>query len=167
MNPYVLAHRAAAHLGGKADGSLEVCYSLAELASMGEPEVKVFRVPNSDGFDETALEGLEHDLYPRQAKALTRMLAIENGDVLFPEEERAEVVLPGVGWCLSARAKKESRLRGGVLGDAIGSGKTVVSIALILAGAPKARANRNAAEGRSGATLIVVPPVRLGAFHVL
>lgn len=37
-------------------------------------------------------------------------------------------------------------------------GKTVVTIALILKGSKSARANRNIGEGRSGATLIVVPP---------
>ena len=37
-------------------------------------------------------------------------------------------------------------------------GKTVVTIALILVGAARARANRNVTEGRSSATLIVVPP---------
>ena len=44
------------------------------------------------------------------------------------------------------------------MGDAIGSGKTVVTIALILSGIEEARANRSMADGRSGATLIVVPP---------
>ena len=39
-----------------------------------------------------------------------------------------------------------------------GSGKTVVTIALILAGAAKARASRDIERGRSSATLIVVPP---------
>jgi N12 class adenine-specific DNA methylase len=42
--------------------------------------------------------------------------------------------------------------------DAIGSGKTVVTIALIMAGAPSARASRKIEMGRSSATLIVVPP---------
>jgi hypothetical protein len=37
-------------------------------------------------------------------------------------------------------------------------GKTVVTIALILKGSKSARGNRNIGEGRSGATLIVVPP---------
>ena len=48
------------------------------------------------------------------------MQAIESGSVAFSEEERAEIVLPGIGWCLIARAAKHSPLRGGVLGDAIG-----------------------------------------------
>lgn len=45
-----------------------------------------------------------------------------------------------------------------ISGDAIGSGKTVVTIALILAGKQKARSGRDAKAGRSSATLIVVPP---------
>mmetsp|Transcript_26349 Transcript_26349/g.39929 ORF Transcript_26349/g.39929 Transcript_26349/m.39929 type:complete len:680 (+) Transcript_26349:2845-4884(+) len=162
MTPAVAAHRAAAFLvhgrGNDDANTLEVDYCLSELSSMGEPDTKEFHVPNSDAYKETPVEGLELPLYPRQAKALTRMLAIESGDVLFSEEERSEHILPGIGWCLIARAAKKSPLRGGVLGDAIGSGKTVVTIALILAGMEKARANCNIDKRRSGATLIVVPP---------
>jgi SNF2 family DNA or RNA helicase len=63
-----------------------------------------------------------------------------------------------VGWCLIARARKRTPLKGGVLGDAIGSGKTVVTIALILSGIENARSNCNISEGVSSASLIVVPP---------
>ncbi len=89
---------------------------------MGEPDTKVFAVPNSDEYSPTNVPGLALPLYPRQAKALTRMLSIENGKVEFSEEERSEHVLPGIGWCMIGRASKKSALRGGVLGDAIGSG---------------------------------------------
>ena len=158
MNPYVAVHRAAAILGGKGTDSIDIEYSLSQLSSMGEPDTKDFKVPNSDDYNPTEIPELELPLYPRQAKALTRMLDIENGSVLFSEEERSEHILPGVGWCLIGKASKKSPLRGGVLGDAIGSGKTVVTIALILKGANAARANRDVKKGRSGATLIVVPP---------
>lgn len=158
MNPYVAGHRAAQQLGEKDRDSLEVDYCLAELSSMGEPDAKAFAVPNSDTYEGTHVEGLELPLYQRQAKALTRMLAIENGEVSFSEEERSEHVLPGIGWCMIGRAKRDSKLQGGVLGDAIGSGKTVVTIALILAGAEKAHSRRDVKTGRSSATLIVVPP---------
>lgn len=158
MNPCVAAHNAAARLGGEQTASMEVDYCLSELSSMGEPDTKEFRVPNSDAYDEVVVEGLQLPLYRRQAKALSRMLAIERGDVHFSEEERSEHILPGIGWCLISRAAKKSPLRGGVLGDAIGSGKTVISIALIMRGVASARENRDAAIGRSGATLVVVPP---------
>jgi hypothetical protein len=157
MNPYVLAHRAAAILGGEKTDIVEVDFAVEELSSMGEPLAKEFHVPNSDKFEISQCD-LKLPLYPRQAKALTRMMDIESGSIVFPEEERSEEVLPGVGWCLIARASKKSPLKGGVLGDAIGSGKTVVTIALILKGVERAHASRNTKEGRSSATLIVVPP---------
>lgn len=158
MNPNVVALRAAALLGGEGNGSIRVDYCLQELSSMGEPQTKPFNVPNSDAYNEANINGLLLPLYPRQAKALTRMLEIESGKVDFSEEELSESIIPGIGWCLIGKAKKESPLRGGVLGDAIGSGKTVVTIALILAGAAKARQNRDIKRGVSSATLIVVPP---------
>lgn len=164
MNPFVAGHQAAAHLvrgRGLDDAfakSIAVEYCLSELSRMGEPMTKEFHVPNSDGYKESIVGGMEFSLYPRQAKALTRMLAIEKGDVEFNEEERSEHILNGVGWCLIGRATKTSPLKGGVLGDAIGSGKTVVTIALILSGVTRARENRNIENGWSGATLIVVPP---------
>ena len=164
MNPVVAGHQAAAHLirgrglGDDYTKSVDVYYCLSELARMGEPLTKEFHVPNSDAYEETKVEGMALPLYPRQAKALTRMQAIEDGLVEFNEEERSEHILNGVGWCLIGRAAKTSPLKGGVLGDAIGSGKTVVTIALILSGIKTARENRSIPDGRSGATLIVVPP---------
>jgi len=169
MNPFVAAHQASAYLvrgRGLSDHyakTLDVEYCLSELSSMGEPNTEEFHVPSSDAYDEADAEklkslGLLLPLYPRQAKALTRMLSIERGEVEFLEEERSEHMLHGIGWTLIARAKKKVPLKGGVLGDAIGSGKTVVTIALILSGVERARKNRNPSEGKSGATLIVVPP---------
>ena len=164
MNPLVAGHHAAAHLvrGRSLDDnfirSVDVSYSLSELSRMGEPITKEFHVPNSDAFDETSVEGMELPLYPRQAKALTRMRDIEAGEVEFNEEERSEHILNGIGWCLIGKASKMTPLKGGVLGDAIGSGKTVVTIALILKGIEQARANRSVKDGKSAATLIVVPP---------
>ena len=164
MNPVVAGHQAAAHLirsrglGDDYIRSVCVYYCLSELSRMGEPLTKEFHVPNSDAYVETHIESLELPLYPRQAKALTRMQAIESGLVEFNEEEMSEHILNGVGWCLIGRAARKNPLHGGVLGDAIGSGKTAVTIALILSKILEARESRCVAEGKSGATLIVAPP---------
>ena len=83
-NPYVAAHRAAAQLGGEYTGSIDVDYCLAELSSMGEPDTKEFRVPNSEAYDETHVEGLELPLYKRQAKVRKsgRCQSVESNAVL-------------------------------------------------------------------------------------
>jgi hypothetical protein len=158
MNPSVAAYNAVARRGGEKSKGAAVEYCLAELSSMGEPGTKEFKVPNSDAYVETTVSGLTLPLYTRQSKALARMIAIERGEVLFAEEERSEHILPGVGWCLSAKATTSRPLKGGVLGDAIGSGKTVITIALILQGIQKARKDRDTCKGKSGASLVVVPP---------
>jgi hypothetical protein len=91
-----LAHRAANALGGEETEEVKIEWSLNELSSMGEPIARPFQVPNSDAHEPANVE-LLYPLYTRQAKALTRMLDIENGKVIFSEEERAEENLPGVG----------------------------------------------------------------------
>ena len=160
MNPQVPAHHAASALmhGRDVSDKIDIAFRLSELTSMAEADTEEFRVPNSNTYDETSVSNLIHPLYPRQAKALTRIINIEKGEVIYSEEERSEHVMPGIGWCLIARATRNTPLRGGVLADAIGSGKTVVTIALILADIEKARKTRCEEKGISGATLIVVPP---------
>jgi hypothetical protein len=160
MNPLIAGHLAANPIreGRDIQKDVEVSFRLSELSSMVAPDTEEFKVPNSNSYTETVVENLTYPLYSRQAKALTRMIDIEEGRVLFTEEERSEHVLPGVGWCLIGRACHKVGLRGGVLGDAIGSGKTVVTIALILADIKEARRSRSISKGHSGATLIAVPP---------
>ena len=87
-------------MGDDYASSVCVCYCLLELARMGEPLTKEFHVPNSDAYEDTQVNGMALPLYPRQAKALTRMQAIENGRVEFNEEEMREHILNVVGWCL-------------------------------------------------------------------
>jgi len=83
MNPSVAGHQAAAHLiRGRGLGddyvkAVDVEYCLSELSRMGEPTTEEFKVPNSDPYEEATVDGMELPLYSRQAKALTRMKAIE------------------------------------------------------------------------------------------
>lgn len=66
--------------------------------------------------------------------------------------------MPGSsGLSLIAKATRDRKLCGGVIADAIGSGKTVISIALILKGLDNARKTRDFPK-KSGASLVVVPP---------
>lgn len=102
-------------------------------------------------------------LYPRQLRVKRWMEDIENGVVHFDERECTDAQLPGVGWTLQAKATIHSALRGGVLADALGAGKTVTVIALIAADIEKARGVKLSSSGAgkhlSRASLIVVTPL--------
>ena len=67
-----------------------------------------------------------------QQRSLSWMLAREAEDVPpFVETEVAETTLPALRWRLEARASMPRVVRGGVLADEVGYGKTVITIALI------------------------------------
>ena len=67
-----------------------------------------------------------------QQRSLSWMLAREAEDVPpFVETEVAESTLPALRWRLEARASMPRVVRGGVLADEVGYGKTVITIALI------------------------------------
>lgn len=85
------------------------------------------------------------------------MLAIEKRETVFSEMEMYEEHMPGAtGWSLIAMAQRDAKICGGVVADAIGAGKTVISIALILQGLDVARESAKAPR-KSMATLVVVP----------
>lgn len=85
------------------------------------------------------------------------MAMFESGEVSYEELEMAEHEMPGsTGFSLIAKASRKRTISGGVIADAIGAGKTVISIALILQGLKQARAARSY-PNQSGASLVVVP----------
>ncbi|CAB9508230.1 C-5 cytosine-specific DNA methylase [Seminavis robusta] len=167
MFPKVVAHAAAAQLlrgrGILSDdnkhGGAQVSFRLSDVSQQIDPTIDRFRVENCSALDATPVE-LQHPykLYDRQRKVLTKMLAIEEGKTSFLEMEMSESNMPGtVGFSLMAQAKRSRNICGGVIADAIGAGKTVISIAIIVQGIERARASR-ATPRKSGATLVVVPP---------
>jgi len=95
-------------------------------------------------------------------KVVTKMLKIENEETDFTELEIFEQEMPGAtGLSLAARATRTRDIRGGVIADAMGAGKTVISIAIILKGLKEARTVRNdpsRKRNETGATLVCVPP---------
>ena len=67
-----------------------------------------------------------------QQRSLSWMLRQEAEDCApFIETEVAEATLPALRWRLEARASMPRIVRGGVLADEVGYGKTVITIALI------------------------------------
>ncbi|KAG5647866.1 hypothetical protein DXG03_007790 [Asterophora parasitica] len=71
-------------------------------------------------------------LRPEQQRSLEWMVRQESPTAEpFMEEEISEAVLPPLGWRAEGRAQRPVRLRGGVLADQVGYGKTAITIALV------------------------------------
>ncbi|POW22441.1 hypothetical protein PSHT_01345 [Puccinia striiformis] len=109
-------------------------------------------------------------LRPEQLRSLSWMLSQEKLDEgihhTFIEEEIAEAALLPLGWRAEGKAERPVLIRGGVLADEVGYGKTAITIGLICSTLndkppeiPKAQTQGHI---RLNATLIVVPTHRSG-----
>ncbi|KAG8902838.1 hypothetical protein FRB99_004034, partial [Tulasnella sp. 403] len=103
------------------------------------------------------------DLRPEQSRSLTWMLAQEQADVAeFEEEEIVEAILEPLGWRAEAKASRMVRVRGGVLADEVGYGKTVITLGLVACSEaedwvrPKPRETKGLIAVKG--TLVIVPP---------
>ena len=162
--PEVAAHHAARFLlEGRGDRSrledgLEVAYRLSDIAQQSDPEFSPFKVfACTDEMPTDVCLKEPFQLYERQQKVVTKMSMIEQGNVEYEELEMSEHEMPGsTGFSLISKASRTRSISGGVIADAIGAGKTVISIALILQGLKEARASRRFPR-RTSASLVVVP----------
>lgn len=100
-------------------------------------------------------------LRPEQLRSLTWMLAQESDDAMpFIEEEIAEAELQHLGWKAEGKAERPLYVKGGVLADEVGYGKTAITLGLIDAtmGCQSPIIRPEAGSIPVKATLIVVPP---------
>lgn len=103
-------------------------------------------------------------LRKEQLRSLEWMIKRESDDVTpFIEEEISEAVLTPLGWRAEGRAQRPVQVRGGVLADQVGYGKTAITLGLIDC-TYKAVKKQFIGMGRirgkipTKATLVVVPP---------
>jgi hypothetical protein len=103
----------------------------------------------------------EMPLRPEQLRSLGWMRRQEGEDVSpFEEEEIEEALLPHLGWRAEGRATKNIVIRGGVLADQVGYGKTATTLGLIDSQFPsEERKPLKDIPGKISlkATLIIVP----------
>ena len=104
-------------------------------------------------------------LRKEQLRSLTWMLKQESLDAPpFVEEEIAEAILEPMGWRAQGRAQRPARVRGGVLADEVGYGKTAITLGLIDCASKSVKQEpRPSKEHLHGkifvrGTLVVVPP---------
>ncbi|GAA5877400.1 hypothetical protein JCM1840_006088 [Sporobolomyces johnsonii] len=97
-------------------------------------------------------------LRPEQLRSLHWMIEQEANPKPWIEEEVAESMLPELNWHAEAKATREVIVRGGVVADAVGYGKTAITIGLIAARLEEdAKLPEDSDRIPIKATLIVVP----------
>ena len=136
INPKTLVHRASALLaleGSSSDIETSWCLVTDDIVSL-RPRLDPFILLNTKD-EEFASQppgfSTNVKLRPEQCKKLTWMINQEQGAV-FTEREFVETRAPRLGYLVMGQAKRERVVRGGILADEVGFGKTVVILALIL-----------------------------------
>lgn len=96
---------------------------------------RVFILPsNKQDPENSQPEAFKLPLRKEQLRSLWWMLEQEKATGkthTFVEEEISESLLPAVGWRAEGKAERPVMVRGGVIADQVGYGKTVISIALV------------------------------------
>lgn len=159
LNVVSLAHRALSRLPSTAGVTLSWRLTPGQVADVPRSP-RVFILPSNKKDPQHAQpKGFQLDLRKEQLRSLWWMLRQENAEGhTFVEEEISEAALPALGWRAEGKAERPALVRGGVIADQVGYGKTIISLALIAETKDKA-VPEPAPAGLIDlkATLIVVP----------
>lgn len=163
VNPETLMHRAVAKLllaydSAEMSMSWRLCTNEQYAPRLSLPAFKLGN--NNEDKPASKPPGFLCDLRPEQSRSLAWMIQQENAASPFVEEEVEEALIANIGWRAEGRATKPVLVRGGVLADQVGFGKTATTLALI--DTQRDRDQENAKiklQGRIAlkATLILVP----------
>lgn len=164
LNIVSLAHRALSRLPtSTSKGLVQLSWRLTPGQVVDAPEPpRVFILPsNKQDPEHEQPKGFQLDLRKEQLRSLWWMLEQEKAEGkthTFIEEEISEAALPSLGWRAEGKAERPVMIRGGVIADQVGYGKTIISLALV-AEARNTPAPEPAPEGLIDlkGTLIVVP----------
>lgn len=134
INPQTLLHRAAAKLLGDDARSSTLQWRLVtDYVAPAKMSFPQFTLKNNDADLPAANPpGFKYPLRPEQLRSLHWMIQQEDTNVTpFIEEEVEESTIPLMGWRAEGRASRAKEIRGGVLADQVGFGKTITTLALI------------------------------------
>lgn len=145
INPSRLAHRALSYLRNINDNSATPSrrVSLKVFTEPGHSDSLVFSLePFARSISALAeVAGREYkqppnfpnglELDPKQLITVGYMVHRENCPMRFREREDEEEVVPGLPLRIVGRAEREVECAGGIIADAVGAGKTVMTIALV------------------------------------
>ncbi|GAA6003370.1 hypothetical protein JCM10207_000301 [Rhodosporidiobolus poonsookiae] len=167
LNVVSLAHRALAQLPIPSDphqtrSTPVVEWRLASSANieLGRQKGHVFSLKSNRNDPEAENPSIftKFKLRPEQLRSLHWMLKQEQDPQPWVEQEVAEAPLSQLGWHAEAKATREAIIRGGVVADAVGYGKTAITLGLIAARLKEdARLPKSTDRIAIKATLIIVP----------
>ena len=166
LNIPTLAHRALAkHSGLQSSDGVNTCWRLiTQYQWPSQHSLPKFEIGSNKGDKEAdyIFKGPpDITLRPEQKRSLQWMINQESDGALpFYEQEIEEANLPQLGWRAEVRVRRACAIKGGVLADEVGYGKTATMLALI--DIQKRTATAMAKTPRLGriplkATLVIVP----------
>ena len=180
LNALTLAHRAMARL--PANEAMRGTVTLSWQMSLTNPKLNMYNLPkyklssNREDAEATDPTMFRIPLRKEQKRSLHWMLEQESDNVApFQEEEVAEGALAPLGWRVEGKASRSVLIKGGVLADAVGYGKTAITLGLIASKTRRERKRKSSDELGDGddnaatakedlrfivtnATLVIVPP---------
>ena len=173
INPSTLVHRALAHLSPTmhtAGATGELLNTSWKIVSHDEKSVeqlpKSFEL-KSNRFNAPASQppkwSKKYPLRPEQLRSLGWMIEQETTKEPFIESEVAESLIPRLGLRMDGKVEVKKTVRGGIVADQVGYGKTAISIGAILANQIPFPSEKESAVLKpvraipTRATLVVVP----------
>ncbi|KAI1921015.1 hypothetical protein LOZ12_001185 [Ophidiomyces ophidiicola] len=134
LNILTLLHRAIGNLPNASEEpalAWRLCIDKTGFVRQRLP--KLVESNNKQNSESTQPPGFRnHRLRPEQLRSLTWMQEQESDQALpFEEEEVVEAILPVINWRAEGRANVKKLVRGGILGDDVGYGKTAISLGLV------------------------------------
>ncbi|GAA6033422.1 hypothetical protein JCM8097_006743 [Rhodosporidiobolus ruineniae] len=167
LNIVTLAHRALAQLPSTVGSlhkrkkpTIEWRLTTSSNVELGKDLSREFTLKSNRDDPEAKNPGRfkKFELRKEQLRSLHWMIEQEKNPKPWVEEEVAEALLPQLGWHAEVKAQREVVVRGGVVADAVGYGKTAITLGL-LAARHKADADFEEEDDRVAVkgTLVVVP----------
>lgn len=129
-----LVHRALAALGSIADSDdiqIEWCLD-TRFEAPTRYKLRGFTLTSNKLMFESGYNfPTGETLRPEQRRSLQWMIGQEADDITFYEEEIEEATLSQLSWRAEVRVRRNRIIRGGILADEVGYGKTATTLALI------------------------------------
>lgn len=160
LNIQALMHRAYDKLlGRRVDSNASFSWRLVPNAYIAKPLWQTPTLIGNHGGHQAQPSHFRIELRPEQKRSLSWMKSQEDEDVPdFEEEETEEAFLPLMTWRAEGRVSVQRKIRGGVLADEVGYGKTAITLALISTKSDDDKQTWHTGDLiPSAATLIIVP----------